>query len=100
MRSRKAVRTELEPYWHNPEIAIVYELDWKDGEKITPGTVIKIKNNRLLYRFDRLVTNTRTGEEWVDCMCVSPNMNGFYSFYVKRITGPVQKRSRAKNARK
>jgi len=93
LSKRNAAASELTPYWSNPNVSIVYELQW-GRETIVPGTLIKIKNDRSQYRFTRLVVDSETGKEWIDCMNVS--LGGFYSFYVDRIKDLVHKRSRVK----
>lgn len=95
VRKKKSTNDrELKPYWNNPNIAIVYEMDL-NGVKLTPGSMIKISGDRRNnYRFTRLVRDEETNKEWVDCLNMT--LGGFYSFYVDRIQAPVVKRSRAK----
>lgn len=92
MARRKTVKS-LEPYWHNENISLVYELKWKTGV-IVPGDLIKIKGDRNTYRFTRLVVNHKTGKEWIDVLNVT--LGGWASFYLNRISGPVVKKSRQK----
>lgn len=91
---KKSVASELKAYWHNPDIHILYEIMY-NKETITVGTLIKIKHERSVFRFDRLVVNTDTKKEWIDVY--DTTLGGWRSFYPDRLAGPfTAKRSRAK----
>lgn len=95
-RKKKSNKIELNAYWHNPDIHILYEIMY-NKETITVGTLIKIKHERSVFRFDRLVVNTDTKKEWIDVY--DTTLGGWRSFYPDRLAGPfIAKRSRAKKA--
>lgn len=84
----------MQPYWYNPDIALVYELQYKK-ELLTPGRLIKIKFERSVFRFDRLVVNAKTHKEWIDVYDIKNG--GWRSFTPDRIAGLyIAKKSRAK----
>ncbi|QLF83345.1 hypothetical protein SEA_NICEHOUSE_101 [Rhodococcus phage NiceHouse] len=91
-RKKRSTR-HLEPYWHNKDISIFYELNFNKSV-ITPGMLIKFKGDRTVYKFTRLVVNSKTGKEWLDVQ--DTTLGGWRSFYLDRLTGPVYKRSYAK----
>lgn len=92
MVKRKANRSQLPPYWLNPDISVFYELSF-NKDVLVPGTRFKIKNARGTFVFHKLVHNSRLDKTWVDCM---DDATGEYkSFYVDRIKSIVKlKRSR------
>lgn len=93
VRRKKQIESK-EPYWYNENISLVYELKFKK-DLIVPGTLIKIKNDRSIYRFVNLVVNTELGVEWIDVF--DTTLGGKRSFYVNKIMGiHTAKRSRAK----
>lgn len=94
MAGRKRNVESLKPYWHNPDIFIVYEMKFRK-DVIEPGTLIRVKNERSIFRFIRLVRNEKTGQEWVDLF--DTTLGGWRSFYPDKIMGLyVAKKSRAK----
>ena len=95
MVKRKPKKTELPPYWHNPDISIFYELDF-GKDTLVPGTRFKIKGSRGSYIFHKLVHNSKIDKTWVDCMDV---VTGEYkSFYVEKIKAVLKnKKSRDKD---
>lgn len=91
---KKSSNIELKAYWHNPDIHLIYEIKY-NKDVITAGTLIKIKHERSVFRFDRLVVNTDTKKEWIDVY--DTTLGGWRSFYPDRINGLfIAKRSRAK----
>lgn len=90
---KKAYKNTLDAYWHNPDISIILELQF-NKDLITPGTLIKIKHERSVFRFDRLVVNAKTQKEWIDVY--DTTLGGWRSFYPDKISGLVYKRSLAK----
>jgi len=89
VRKKKAVERK-EPYWYNQEIQFVdYYLN---GELISPGTLLKIKNDRTAWTFSRKVVNSKLGVEWVEL--TSPY--GWKSVRPDRIMGTFIKKSRRK----
>lgn len=93
VRRRKKVEV-LEPYWYNEDIHLLYEL--KHGsETILPGTMVRIKSERIPFRFDRLVVNSKTGVEWIDVY--DTQFGGWRSFYTSQLMGTfTAKKSRRK----
>lgn len=90
---------ELTPYWYNPDIHLIHEIEF-NGDTIKNGDRIKIKNDKAVYRFIRLVVNSKTQIEWADVYCVS--FGGWRSFRTDRIKGkylekkPRKRRTKAK----
>lgn len=85
---------ELEPYWYNPDISIVYSVEHSSGT-IEPGTLLKFRNDRNIYKFRGLVTNIKTGKIWYDVLSTAGY--GWASFEPQRLIGIfVAKKSRVK----
>jgi hypothetical protein len=79
---KRKKKTEITPYWHNPDISVFYELEFSK-KIITPGTRIKIKGSRGSFVFHKLVHNSKLNKTWIDCM---DDFTGEYkSFYVDKI---------------
>ena len=94
MARRRNNDKPLEPYWHNEDISLIYIIEF-NKEEVKPGTLLKIKHERSIFRFIRLVVNAETGKEWIDVFDVT--LGGWRSFYVERIAGlHYAKKSRAK----
>jgi hypothetical protein len=93
---QKIKAVELEPYWYNPDISLLYSLNHTSG-MIEPGTLLKFKNDKNIYKFRCLVTNIKTGKEWIDVLSV--NGFGWSSFEPGKLIGIyVAKKSRAKKS--
>jgi len=63
---------------------------------ITPGTLVKIKNVRGTFKFQKYVKNIDSGMEWVDVV----GQTGYRSFYVYELKGiikPKKKRAKKEN---
>ncbi|NDB81323.1 MAG: hypothetical protein EB127_01030 [Alphaproteobacteria bacterium] len=90
---KKKKRTELTPYWFNPDISIFYELEF--GKKtITQGSRLKVKGARGIFVFHKMVHNSKIDKTWIDCM--DESSGEFRSFYVDKIKAILPaKRSRA-----
>lgn len=94
MSKKKAKKTELKPYWNNPNISVFYELEF-GKEIIVPGTNIKIKNARGSFKFIKMVHNSNKDVTWIDC--VDNSTGEFKSFYIDRLKSIIKnKRSRDK----
>lgn len=89
-RRKKNAIEEFPPYHTNPDIVFV-ELFFK-GEPIKPGQLLKMKNDRRVYIFERMCCNTRLGVEWVDLR--SQENGDWHSVRPDKIASVVIKRSR------
>lgn len=91
MRSRN--RSEAKPtnLFHFPEITV-------DGFLVEKGDIIKVKDEwGMRFKFDSLVTNTKTGAQWVDCYEVDKMRTGcLRAFKLERIKRIPKRRKRAK----
>jgi hypothetical protein len=84
LTKRKNNVDDRPPYWMNPDIHLVHELQYKK-ELIKPGIHLKIKNQYSTFTFLRLVINAATGKEWID---VVDDKNGSRrSFTTDKIMG-------------
>lgn len=93
---QKIKAVELEAYWYNPDISVVYSVDHKDGV-IEPGTLLKFKGDRNIYKFRCLASNAKTGKVWYDVLSTAGF--GWSSFDPNRLIGIyVAKKSRAKKS--
>jgi len=90
---RKTYVQETAPYHNNPEVSLVYEINFKN-DVIKPGSLIKIKHERSVFRFRFLAVNSHTGKEWVDVY--DTTLGGWRAFRPDKIMGIVYKRSFAK----
>ena len=77
---------------YNPNWTIWYE--YQHGKDIiVPGTPLKIKYERGIYKFEKHVVNSKTKTEWIDV--IGPD--GYRSFYPERLKGIIKpKRKRKK----
>ena len=81
-----------EPYSHNDDISVYYELKF-EKDIIKPGDLLKFKNVRGTFRFIKWVHNLHLDVTWVDCMDTASGE--WKSMYISRIKGVVKpKRSR------
>lgn len=91
---KKKASVQREPYWHNPDI---YFTDYYlDGDLVTPGTLLRIKNDRTAWTFARMVVNAKLGTEWIEL--TSPY--GWKSVRPDKIMGTFIKKSQRKRKRK
>jgi len=85
----------MPPYFLNPDISFI-DL-YINKELIAPGTLLRIKNDRTIYVFQRMCYNSRLGKEWVDLR--SQSNGDWKSVYPDKIAGKyLAKRSRAKKS--
>lgn len=79
----------------NDDISVQYEMEF-GADKIRPGTPIKFKNVRGVFKFRCLAHNIQKDVTWIDCV---DKEGAWRAFYVDRLKGPVkQKRSRRKKS--
>lgn len=75
---------------YNPNWDVRFE--YQHGkDQVLPGTLVKIKNVRGEFKFQKYVKNTESGIEWVDVI----GNTGYRSFYLhdfKGIIKPKKKR--------
>jgi hypothetical protein len=76
-------------FFRFPEITV-------DGFLIEKGEVIKIKDEwGMRFKFDSLVTNTETGDQWIDCFEVYKLRTGCQrSFKLERVKRIPKRRAR------
>jgi len=76
--------SETRPYYYHESISIFYEMKY-GNETISPGDLLKFKNERGAFKFIQLVHNSQKDVSWIDCM---ENSTGRYrSFYVDKLKG-------------
>lgn len=75
---------------YNPNWLVSFE--YKHGKDVVvPGTLVKIKNVRGEFKFQKYVKNSKSGVEWIDVL----GNTGYRSFYLhdfKGIIKPKKKR--------
>jgi hypothetical protein len=90
---RKRIQAEAAPtkFLREPETSV-------DGFVIGQGDLFKVKGEYgSKFKFDSLVTNIETGEQWVDCFEVIRGQSGaLRSFKSDRIKRIPQKGKRAR----
>lgn len=98
---RKVTPGELpDSWWKNayvnqPDIHVQYELQFKK-DLIKPGTKIKIKYMRGVFKFRCLAHNVKLDSTWIDCI---GDDGAWHSFRVEQLKNVVKpKRSRRKKA--
>jgi len=89
-RRKKNAIEERPPYHTNPNIVFV-DLYFK-GELVKPGQLLKVKNDRRVYIFERMVANTKLGVEWIDLR--SQENGDWLSVRPEKISSLVVKKSR------
>lgn len=96
-RKSKPTDPPRPPYFGMEHIKLYDSLEF-DGEMISPGQKVKIKNKRGLYTFRGWVHNTRKDVQWLDLM--EDKTGQFRQFYIEQLRGVVKpKRSRKKNGK-
>lgn len=80
----------------NEFVNVSYELDW-NGETIRPGTEIRFKYDRNVYRFRLLAHHTDLDKTWIDCFCVATRQ--YHSFYVDHLKG-LHRRKKSRRRKK
>ena len=93
MKKTKAPKIESKPFSHNENIHIYYSLEFGKDE-IGPGTPLKFKNQRGVFKFIKWVHNQDLDVQWIDCMDITTGE--FKSFYMERLKNIVKKKSRRK----
>lgn len=75
---------------YNPNWLVSFE--YQHGKDlVVPGTLVKIKNVRGEFKFQKHVKNSKSGVEWIDVL----GNTGYRSFYLhdfKGIIKPKKKR--------
>lgn len=82
-REYKSVQSE-NPFWD-----INYEYH-HGKDTILPGMQIKIKGERGVFIFQRVVHHTEKDVTWIDCY----NTGGYRAFYIDRLKGLVKVRKK------
>lgn len=83
---RKEFSRYENPFW---EISYEYQ---HGKDVILPGTPIKIKGERGVFTFQRVVFHKEKQVSWIDCY--SPS--GYRAFYVDRLKGAVKTKKKRK----
>lgn len=79
---------------YNPRWDVKFEYQY-GKDIIIPGTLVKIKNVRGDFKFEKYVKNTDSGMEWIDV--IGPT--GYRSFYLYDFKGIIKpKKKRAKKS--
>ncbi len=94
MNPRKPTKViSKEPWANDPNKTVHYEFLWKK-RTVTPGTIIKLKNDRTQYRFICYVHDIRLNSTWVELM----SNKGYRAVRIEKISNVLvtSKRSRAK----
>ena len=83
--SKRKVQLKYNPNWD-------VKFEYQHGkDTIVPGTLVKIKNVRGEFKFEKYVKNIESGMEWIDVI----GNTGYRSFYLhdfKGIIKPKKKR--------
>jgi hypothetical protein len=88
---KSKIYKENPPRWSSrPDFIVDYEFEFK-GIPIHPGTKFRIKNERTIFTFECLVTNTK-GSTWIEA--ISPE--GFRSIRLEKIARIEGKKSKRK----
>ncbi len=75
---------------YNPNWEVSFE--YQHGKDlIVPGTLVKIKNVRGEFKFEKYVKNTKLDVEWIDVIG-STGYRSFYLYDFKGIIKPKKKR--------
>jgi hypothetical protein len=83
--AKKQTQIKYNPLW---EVKFEYT---HGKDLIVPGALVKIKNVRGEFKFEKYVKNTESGMEWIDVI----GNTGYRSFYLhdfKGIIKPKKKR--------
>jgi hypothetical protein len=89
VRQRNSAEAKPTHFFRFPEITV-------DGFLVAQGEIIKIKDEwGMRFKFDCLVTNTKTKSQWVDCFEVDRGRTGcLRSFKLDRVKRIPKKRGR------
>jgi hypothetical protein len=93
VKKTKLSKIESKPFHHNENIHVYYSLNFGKDE-IGPGTPLKFKNQRGVFKFIKWVHNQDLDVQWIDCMDITTGE--FKSFYMERLKNIVKKKSRRK----
>lgn len=91
MNAKKAVKVNTDPHSFNENIHVEYEFAHKK-DVVKPGTCLKFRGTRGIFRFRCLAHNSMTGTSWIDCYDESAGT--LRAFSVDKLQGVVKKRSR------
>lgn len=85
-------------YVHNDNITVQYELQF-GKDLLKPGTKIKIKYMRGVFRFRCLAHNIPLDRTWIDCLDVEAgSWHSFRVDQIKRVVKPKRSRAKKTNA--
>lgn len=74
---------------YNPNWTVWYE--YQHGkDTIVPGTELRFKYSRGIYKFEKYVINSKTKTDWIDA--IGPE--GYRSFYTESLKGIVKPKIR------
>ena len=78
--AKKQTQIKYNPVWD-------VKLEYTHGKDlVTPGTLVKIKNVRGEFKFEKYVKNTESGMEWIDVI----GNTGYRSFYLWDFKGIIK----------
>jgi len=78
--AKKRTQIKYNPLW---EVRFEYT---HGKDLIVPGTLVKIKNVRGEFKFEKYVRNTESGMEWIDVI----GNTGYRSFYLWDFKGIIK----------
>jgi hypothetical protein len=78
--AKKRTQIKYNPLWD-------VKLEYTHGKDlIVPGTLVKIKNVRGEFKFEKYVKNIESGMEWIDVI----GNTGYRSFYLHDFKGIIK----------
>jgi hypothetical protein len=78
--AKKRTQIKYNPVWD-------VKLEYAHGKDlIVPGTLVKIKNVRGEFKFEKYVKNIESGMEWIDVI----GNTGYRSFYLHDFKGIIK----------
>jgi hypothetical protein len=78
--AKKRTQIKYNPVWD-------VKFEYTHGKDlIVPGTLVKIKNVRGEFKFEKYVRNTESGMEWIDVI----GNTGYRSFYLWDFKGIIK----------
>jgi len=93
MGRRKKVFIKPSDFVREPEAIL------PNGRKIERGDIIKVVGEHgLRFKFDSLVTNTKTGSQWIDCFEVYKMRTGVLRAFKADRIKPMPKTRRRRRA--
>lgn len=97
MIKRKNVKPKIKPYFHNENITVSYEYQFKN-HLMKPGDLFKARYQRGSFKFIKVVNNAEKNVTWIDCLDgKSGEFRSFYTDNIKSVVLPPKPRKKRKN---